>query len=154
MRKRKLNPARICLSEGHRRVSLSVRWRDGRVAEGAGLLNRYTAKSRIGGSNPPLSATSVFVTDSDKERLFVIFINVSSANSCFDELHTDDRRRNELTARDKILVNTERFHISTPPHCVERCVDALDDGFFFSSVFWFFTDKRMRATRNCAGPVD
>ena len=31
-------------------------WRDGRVAEGAGLLNRYTAKSRIGGSNPPLSA--------------------------------------------------------------------------------------------------
>ena len=31
-------------------------WRDGRVAEGAGLLNRYTVKSRIGGSNPPLSA--------------------------------------------------------------------------------------------------
>ena len=31
-------------------------WRDGRVAEGDGLLNRYTAKSRIGGSNPPLSA--------------------------------------------------------------------------------------------------
>ena len=33
-------------------------WRDGRVAEGGGLLNRYTAKSRIGGSNPPLSAIS------------------------------------------------------------------------------------------------
>ena len=32
-------------------------WRDGRVAEGGGLLNRYTVKSRIGGSNPPLSAT-------------------------------------------------------------------------------------------------
>ena len=31
-------------------------WRDGRVAEGGGLLNRYTVKSRIGGSNPPLSA--------------------------------------------------------------------------------------------------
>ena len=30
--------------------------RDGRVAEGGGLLNRYTAKSGIGGSNPPLSA--------------------------------------------------------------------------------------------------
>ena len=30
--------------------------RDGRVAEGGGLLNRYTVKSRIGGSNPPLSA--------------------------------------------------------------------------------------------------
>src|SRR5438874_6861301 len=32
--------------------------RDGRVAEGGGLLNRYTVKSRIGGSNPPLSASS------------------------------------------------------------------------------------------------
>src|SRR2546421_7004029 len=32
--------------------------RDGRVAEGGGLLNRYTVKSRIGGSNPPLSAIS------------------------------------------------------------------------------------------------
>ena len=31
--------------------------RDGRVAEGDGLLNRYTVKSRIGGSNPPLSAS-------------------------------------------------------------------------------------------------
>src|SRR5262245_47956073 len=30
--------------------------RGGREAEGGGLLNRYTAKSRIGGSNPPLSA--------------------------------------------------------------------------------------------------
>jgi hypothetical protein len=28
------------------------------VAEGGGLLNRYTVKSRIGGSNPPLSAIS------------------------------------------------------------------------------------------------
>ena len=27
------------------------------MAEGAGLLNRYTVKSRIGGSNPPLSAS-------------------------------------------------------------------------------------------------
>ncbi len=26
------------------------------MAEGDGLLNRYTVKSRIGGSNPPLSA--------------------------------------------------------------------------------------------------
>src|ERR1700756_3019284 len=31
-------------------------WRGGRVAEGGGLLNRYTVKSCIGGSNPPLSA--------------------------------------------------------------------------------------------------
>ena len=30
------------------------------MAEGAGLLNRYTAKSRIGGSNPPLSANFSF----------------------------------------------------------------------------------------------
>ena len=37
-----------------------LRWRDGRVAEGDGLLNRYTVKSRIGGSNPPLSAILTF----------------------------------------------------------------------------------------------
>ena len=28
------------------------------MAEGGGLLNRYTVKSRIGGSNPPLTANS------------------------------------------------------------------------------------------------
>ena len=33
-------------------------WRDGRVAEGNGLLNRHTVKSGIGGSNPPLSDSS------------------------------------------------------------------------------------------------
>ena len=33
--------------------------RGGRVAEGGGLLNRYTVKSCIGGSNPPLSARSI-----------------------------------------------------------------------------------------------
>src|ERR1700691_3164009 len=33
--------------------------RDGRVAEGGGLLNRCTVKSCTGGSNPPLSANSV-----------------------------------------------------------------------------------------------
>jgi hypothetical protein len=38
--------------------NLSIERRGGREAEGGGLLNRYTAKSRIGGSNPPLSATS------------------------------------------------------------------------------------------------
>ena len=32
-------------------------WRGGRVAEGGGLLNRYTVQSRIKGSNPFLSAT-------------------------------------------------------------------------------------------------
>ena len=32
--------------------------RGGREAEGDGLLNRYTVKSCIGGSNPPLSASS------------------------------------------------------------------------------------------------
>jgi hypothetical protein len=35
----------------------SARRRGGRVAEGGGLLNRYTVKSCIGGSNPPLSAS-------------------------------------------------------------------------------------------------
>ena len=45
------------------------RWRDGRVAEGAGLLNRYTVKSRIGGSNPPLSATPHSPADSTKRTI-------------------------------------------------------------------------------------
>ncbi len=40
----------------HKSQCLQGFWRDGRVAEGGGLLNRYTVKSRIGGSNPPLSA--------------------------------------------------------------------------------------------------
>jgi hypothetical protein len=31
------------------------------VAEGGGLLNRYTVKSCIGGSNPPLSAISSYL---------------------------------------------------------------------------------------------
>ncbi len=35
-----------------------TRRRGGRVAEGGGLLNRYTVKSCIGGSNPPLSAST------------------------------------------------------------------------------------------------
>ena len=30
------------------------------MAEGGGLLNRYTVKSRIGGSNPPLSAILLY----------------------------------------------------------------------------------------------
>ena len=32
-------------------------WRRGREAEGGGLLNRYTVKSRIEGSNPSVSAS-------------------------------------------------------------------------------------------------
>jgi hypothetical protein len=32
------------------------------VAEGDGLLNRYTAKNRIGGSNPPLSASLILLS--------------------------------------------------------------------------------------------
>ena len=36
------------------------------MAEGDGLLNRYTVKSRIGGSNPPLSAIFNFSQGRDK----------------------------------------------------------------------------------------
>src|SRR6202022_739296 len=43
---------------GIRRVDPTHRWRGGRVAEGGGLLNRYTVISRIVGSNPIPSATS------------------------------------------------------------------------------------------------
>ena len=35
-------------------------WRGGRVAEGGGLLNRYTLSRRIEGSNPSLSANTSF----------------------------------------------------------------------------------------------
>jgi hypothetical protein len=35
----------------------SFEWRRGREAEGGGLLNRYTVKSRIEGSNPSVSAS-------------------------------------------------------------------------------------------------
>src|ERR1700674_2618314 len=41
---------------GMRRVDPTHRWRGGRVAEGGGLLNRYTVISRIVGSNPIPSA--------------------------------------------------------------------------------------------------
>jgi hypothetical protein len=34
--------------------------RRGREAEGGGLLNRYTVKSRIEGSNPSVSASTLF----------------------------------------------------------------------------------------------
>jgi hypothetical protein len=37
--------------------------RGGRVAEGGGLLNRYTVKSCIGGSNPPLSANKSLLSE-------------------------------------------------------------------------------------------
>ena len=38
------------------------------MAEGGGLLNRYTVKSCIGGSNPPLSAIKISVVDLDHLR--------------------------------------------------------------------------------------
>src|SRR5260370_20063435 len=44
---------------GIRRVDPTHRWRGGRVAEGGGLLNRYTVISCIVGSNPIPSATSL-----------------------------------------------------------------------------------------------
>src|SRR6201998_4980099 len=46
------------------------RWRDGRVAEGGGLLNRYRVKSSIGGSNPPLSASnsSISLNSADRQK--------------------------------------------------------------------------------------
>src|SRR5262249_20748871 len=37
--------------------------RRGRVAEGGGLLNRYTVNNRIGGSNPPVSAKWLIFKD-------------------------------------------------------------------------------------------
>ena len=45
------------LTAQHRTSKPSLVWRRGREAEGGGLLNRYTVKSRIEGSNPSVSAT-------------------------------------------------------------------------------------------------
>src|ERR1035437_6014359 len=45
--------------------------RDGRAAEGGGLLNRYRVKSSIGGSNPPLSASL-------QHKSLILFINVTN----------------------------------------------------------------------------
>ena len=45
---------------GQRRIiKPSMSWRRGREAEGGGLLNRYTVKSRIEGSNPSVSASCI-----------------------------------------------------------------------------------------------
>ncbi len=54
IRKLSYNEGRF--ASGSRRKVWKSRRRDGRVAEGGGLLNRYRVKSSIGGSNPPLSA--------------------------------------------------------------------------------------------------
>jgi hypothetical protein len=60
--------------------------RDGRVAEGGGLLNRCRVKSSTGGSNPPLSAS---------ESFSVIFSNLKSHDSPY------------LAGERRILVTTE-----------------------------------------------
>src|SRR5512140_2844258 len=54
------------------------RRRGGRVAEGGGLLNRCTVKSCTGGSNPPLSASSLF-TGTSRTSSRVVFHGVAGA---------------------------------------------------------------------------
>src|SRR5438552_6615371 len=44
---------------GHAKLLARSTRRGGRVAEGGGLLNRYTVNSRIVGSNPIPSATTI-----------------------------------------------------------------------------------------------
>src|SRR5271169_2718648 len=46
---------RLTLGRGRHRSCRT--WRRGRVAEGGGLLNRYTLQRRIEGSNPSVSAS-------------------------------------------------------------------------------------------------
>jgi len=46
----------ICCQAGREQLIEMPKWRRGREAEGGGLLNRYTVKSRIEGSNPSVSA--------------------------------------------------------------------------------------------------
>jgi hypothetical protein len=49
-----------CYRGGEELIGL-LRRRRGREAEGGGLLNRYTVKSRIEGSNPSVSANSPII---------------------------------------------------------------------------------------------
>jgi hypothetical protein len=57
--RRRIDSVRATVYNGSRipRVYPTHWWRGGRVAEGGGLLNRYTAITRIVGSNPIPSAT-------------------------------------------------------------------------------------------------
>src|SRR6188472_2990755 len=57
-------------------------WRDGRVAEGGGLLNRYTVKSCIEGSNPSLSASRKSLNNVGTETE----INALSISGCVPAL--------------------------------------------------------------------
>ena len=49
----------FCCQAGRQQVLEFPRRRRGREAEGGGLLNRYTVKSRIEGSNPSVSASCI-----------------------------------------------------------------------------------------------
>ena len=49
--------AAVSCSDANIRYNPTQTRRDGRVAEGGGLLNRCRVKSSTGGSNPPLSAS-------------------------------------------------------------------------------------------------
>jgi hypothetical protein len=53
------------------------------VAEGGGLLNRYRAKSSIGGSNPPLSA-SIFLNVPEQAESAETSVNLwfSARHAC------------------------------------------------------------------------
>src|SRR5580658_11256253 len=60
---------------GGRMESSGIIWegrRDGRVAEGGGLLNRCTVKSCTGGSNPPLSAIACSRRSRDARTGFAV----------------------------------------------------------------------------------
>ncbi len=50
------------------------------MAEGGGLLNRYTVKSCIGGSNPPLSARNSFKEFTAED------VKDAGGNSCAETL--------------------------------------------------------------------
>ena len=52
------------------------------MAEGGGLLNRYTVKSRIGGSNPPLSATFI-INDLQKQHS----LGITLSHNKFKDIH-------------------------------------------------------------------
>ena len=74
----------ICCQRGRDQLIDLPSRRRGREAEGGGLLNRYTVKSRIEGSNPSVSANNTVFQPKfkDLENLAMFLPTQASAAVC------------------------------------------------------------------------
>src|SRR6516162_6374926 len=98
-------------------------WRDGRVAEGGGLLNRYTVKSRIGGSNPPLSAKAETTPGSGKSGVILTIGALMNRINMKLQTHCSARFRPSLPVLGVLLVALGTFQaeiFAKPPPPAEE----------------------------------